>query len=160
NWLPGLPHLDSDGATAVRQFAESAFPAHPSIAFPLGGLTSQVPYEELSPVFYTHTGSEFTVATPCEVLKHAQHLVQRSFHRQGLLVEQRHVVRALLQLRLASHARAVFALILLSRDLRVLDFIEMFYGTTDDVVVHSREVVREVLKRNAASVIAARNDPT
>jgi DNA repair protein RadC len=160
NWMPGLPHLDGDAATAVRRFAASTFPPYTSRADTVAACGTPAPYEDFTPVFYAHNGSEFRVASPLEILVHAQHLISRSFHRKGPLIDQPHLVRALLHVQLGAHLHSVFALVLLSKDLRLLDFVEVFNGTTDHVVVHTREVVRETLKRNAAAVIAARSDPT
>ena len=43
---------------------------------------------------------------------------------------------------------------------RLIDYLEVFHGTTDHVVVYAREVVRAALERNAGAVIVARNDLT
>src|SRR5262245_22227209 len=113
--VAGLPNLDGDGATAVRRFAESAFPVYASVPWTPVSYRTPVAYEEFTPVFYMHDGSEFRVASPRELLVQAQHLISRSFHRKGRLIDQPHVVRALLQVQLAAHPRAVFALVLLTR---------------------------------------------
>jgi DNA repair protein RadC len=119
-----------------------------------------VPYEEYTPVLYAHDGSGFHVASPEQILVQAQHLVERQFHRKGLLVNQSHIVRALLQLKLGAHPRAVFAAFLLTKHHHLIDYVEIFNGTTDRVVIHMREVLREVLKRHAEAVVVARSDPT
>jgi DNA repair protein RadC len=71
-----------------------------------------------------------------------------------------HALRALLHVQLAAHPRVVFAAILLTRRWRLIDYVELFNGTTDHVVVHARVVVQEVLRRHAEAVIVARSDPT
>ena len=112
------------------------------------------------PVLYAHDGAGFHVASPEQVLVHAQHLVQRQFHRDGPLVNQPHIVRAMLQLKLGAHPRAVFAAFFLTKNYHLLDYVELFSGTTDKVVIYMREVLRAALQRNAEAVIAARSDPT
>jgi hypothetical protein len=100
------------------------------------------PYEEYTPVLYAHDGSGFRVASPQQILVQAGHLVERHFHRNGLLVNQPHTVRALLQLKLASHPRSVLAAFFLTKRRHLIDYVELFNGTTDRVVVHMREVMR------------------
>jgi RadC-like JAB domain/Uncharacterized protein conserved in bacteria (DUF2188) len=100
------------------------------------------------------------VASPRQILEQAQRLVSARFHRKRLLIDQPHVVRALLQVRLAAHPRVVFAALFLDRRLRLLDYVELFTGALDQVVIHPREVIREALRTNAAGVIVARNDPS
>jgi hypothetical protein len=75
-------------------------------------------------------------------------------------VNQPHIVRAMLQLKLGAHPRAVFAAFFLTKNYHLLDYVEIFNGTTDKVVVHMTEVLRAALQRNAEAVIAARSDPT
>ena len=43
---------------------------------------------------------------------------------------------------------------------RILAVEELFFGTIDGASVHPREVVRECLKHNAASVIFVHNHPS
>ena len=117
-------------------------------------------YEHYTPVLYAHDGSGFHVASPEQVLVQAQHLVERQFHRGGALIKQPHIVRALLQLKLGAHPQAVFACFFLTKRYELIDYVEIFNGTTDKVTVHMREVMREALKRHAEAVIAARGDPT
>jgi DNA repair protein RadC len=149
--VAALPHLDEDSATAVRRFAESAFIACP------GPPTRD---EYCSPILYTHDGTGFRVASPLRVLEQARLLIHQRFHDKAPLLDQPRLVRALLQVQLAAHPNAVFAALFLNRRLHLIDFVEIFHGTIDHVLVHPREVLRETLRRNAEAVIAARNDPS
>ena len=54
----------------------------------------------------------------------------------------------------------VFACLLLDNRHRVITFEELFRGTIDGASVHPREVVRLVLRFNAAAVILAHNHPS
>ena len=54
----------------------------------------------------------------------------------------------------------VFACLLLDNRHRVIAFEELFRGTIDGASVHPREVVRLVLRFNAAAVILAHNHPS
>ena len=54
----------------------------------------------------------------------------------------------------------MFCLILADSRHRLLARVELFRGTIDGASVHPREVVKEVLKHNAAAVILAHNHPS
>ncbi len=56
--------------------------------------------------------------------------------------------------------REVFAVLFLDGRHRVIDYQEMFSGTTDGTEVHPREVVRAALLCNAAAVLVAHNHPS
>jgi DNA repair protein RadC len=61
---------------------------------------------------------------------------------------------------LADLPHEVFAMILLNQKHGVLSYREMFRGTISASSVHPREIVKEVLKENAAAVILAHNHPS
>ncbi|WP_159566837.1 RadC family protein [Budvicia diplopodorum] len=61
---------------------------------------------------------------------------------------------------LSQRDREVFIVMFLDNQNRVLYHKEMFTGTFNCVEVHPREIVREALKSNAASVILAHNHPS
>jgi DNA repair protein RadC len=54
----------------------------------------------------------------------------------------------------------VFACLFLDNKHRVIKFEELFYGTIDAASVYPREVVKRVLKYNAAALILAHNHPS
>lgn len=67
---------------------------------------------------------------------------------------------AYLRARLRPLPYEVFVVLFLDNRHRVLGIEEMFRGTLDGASVHPREVVREVLRYNAAAVILAHNHPS
>lgn len=69
-------------------------------------------------------------------------------------------VRRFLSSRLRDRQREVFALMLLDNQHRLLGYEEPFEGTLDSASVYPREVVKLVLKSNAAAVILAHNHPS
>ena len=69
-------------------------------------------------------------------------------------------VRDYLRLQLATRECEIFAVLFLTNRHRVIDFQEMFRGTIDGASVHPREVVKEVLRHNAAAVILCHNHPS
>ena len=64
------------------------------------------------------------------------------------------------QAQLRDRPREVFALLLLDNQHRVIQFVELFYGTLDSASVWPREIVQIALKHNAAAVILAHNHPS
>ena len=69
-------------------------------------------------------------------------------------------VRDYLRLRLGDRPHAVFAVVFLDTQHRVIETLEMFRGTLSQTSVYPREVVIEALARNAAAVILAHNHPS
>ena len=70
------------------------------------------------------------------------------------------LTREYLQAQLRDRPREVFALLLLDNQHRVIQFVELFYGTLDSATVWPREIVQIALKHNAAAVILAHNHPS
>ena len=68
--------------------------------------------------------------------------------------------RRYLRLQLAEREAEVFCVLFLTNRHRVIAFTEMFRGTIDGASVHPREVVKEVLRHNAAAVILCHNHPS
>ena len=68
--------------------------------------------------------------------------------------------RRFLASRLRHLPHEVFACLFLDNRHRVIGFEELFRGTIDGASVHPREVVRHVLRVNAAAVIFAHNHPS
>lgn len=68
--------------------------------------------------------------------------------------------RNYLKLKIGRYEHEVFGCLWLDNRNRVIAFSEMFRGTIDGASVYPREVVKEALKHNAASVIFAHNHPS
>ncbi|PHS73225.1 MAG: hypothetical protein COB22_02915 [Cycloclasticus sp.] len=65
-----------------------------------------------------------------------------------------------LKSQLAHQKREVFGCLHLDTKHQVITFEELFFGTIDSANVHPREVVKSILKHNAAAVIFAHNHPS
>jgi DNA repair protein RadC len=65
-----------------------------------------------------------------------------------------------LELKLGDSEREVFAVMLLNSQHQLLDYKEIFFGTINAASVYPREIVKAVLKANAAAVILAHNHPS
>lgn len=70
------------------------------------------------------------------------------------------MTREFLQSQLSGLEREIFMVIFLDNRNRVLKHSRLFSGTLSHVEVHPREIVREVIKVNAAGVILAHNHPS
>ena len=80
--------------------------------------------------------------------------------RRGDALNSPAMVKDYLRLQLRGHEREVFLVVFLDAQNRVLASEEMFAGTLTQTSVHPREVVKQALERNAASVIFAHNHPS
>ena len=69
-------------------------------------------------------------------------------------------VKNYFQIRLCENRREVFCVMFLSTKNHVIDCIDMFTGTIDSAAVSIREILSEVLRLNASSIIVAHNHPS
>ena len=65
-----------------------------------------------------------------------------------------------LAVQMRDYTREVFSVLLLDSRHQLLAYHELFHGTIDVTSVHSREVVKLALEKNAAAVIIAHNHPS
>ncbi|MPW31887.1 DNA repair protein RadC [Agarivorans sp. B2Z047] len=93
------------------------------------------------------------------VLDQAASILQQRFHREGVFTNSE-TVKHYLKLQLSHYEQEVFALMLLDSQHRLIEFKSLFYGTVNSASVYPREVVKSVLKANAAAVIFAHNHPS
>jgi len=70
------------------------------------------------------------------------------------------MVRDYLASKLRHQPREVFALLLLDSQHRLIHYNELFFGTINAAPVYPREIVKLVLRHNAAAVILAHNHPS
>ncbi len=66
----------------------------------------------------------------------------------------------LCETKLVAYAHEVFAVALLDSQNRLIEFVELFSGSVSSANVYPREVLKLVLKYNAASVIFSHNHPS
>lgn len=78
--------------------------------------------------------------------------------QRGLLGARSH--RGFLLSELVARQYEVFALVLLDKRGRLIEYVEAARGTQDIVNIYPREIVRLALRRNASSVILAHNHPS
>ncbi len=79
---------------------------------------------------------------------------------EGAVIDSPETTRRFLQAQLRESGQEVFAVLFLDQRHRVLAFERLFFGTINQSAVHPREVVKAVLRHNAAAVILAHNHPS
>ena len=103
---------------------------------------------------YVRESGLYREATAEETLLAARQAIAKRF-RRGATLSSPGLVREYLRIAFATLDHEVFCILLLDTHHRLLSFQEMFRGTLDSAAVFPREVVKEVLKCNAAAVIFA-----
>ncbi|GAB2852852.1 DNA repair protein RadC [Pseudoduganella ginsengisoli] len=78
----------------------------------------------------------------------------------GVALNSPHAVKQYLRLSLSRQPYESFHVLFLDVKNRLIDACELFRGTLSHTSVYPREVVREALHRNAASVMLAHNHPS
>jgi len=80
--------------------------------------------------------------------------------RLGCALDAPEATRRFLVAQLRDRPYEVFCCLFLDNRHRLIAFEEIFRGTIDSASVHPREVIRQALTHNAASVIVAHNHPS
>lgn len=102
---------------------------------------------------------DYRPATAEEVLSAARQVLGRRV-RRGTSFTSPRVARDFLRVRLGMLEFEVFAVVMLDAQHRLIEYVELFRGTIDSAAVYPREVVKEVLARNAAAVLFAHSHPS
>jgi DNA repair protein RadC len=97
--------------------------------------------------------------TALQILESAANIIAEKYVRQDVFANVQ-ATKDYLTYKLAAHEREVFAVLLLDSQHRLIEFQELFFGSIDTASVYPREVVKAVLKANAAAVIFAHNHPS
>ena len=80
--------------------------------------------------------------------------------RRGAALTSPHKVREYLSMRLGFLDYEIFAVILLDRRHRVIEYLELFRGTIDGASVHPREIVKLALEKGASACLLIHNHPS
>jgi DNA repair protein RadC len=94
-----------------------------------------------------------------EVLEQARRVLAQRV-RRGATMSSPQVVKDFLRLHIGLLEHEVFTVLFLDAQNRLVALKEMFRGTVSQTAVYPREVVKEALAFNAASVILAHNHPS
>ena len=98
-------------------------------------------------------------ASADQILEAARQVIDRKMQR-GTEFSSPATVKEYLRTKLAGFDHEIFAILFLDTRHRLIEYVELFRGTIDGAEVHPREVVKEALQHNAATVIFAHNHPS
>ena len=113
-----------------------------------------------TPALYVRSRTRrYEQAKPEQVLEAAQLIVDARMQR-GMSFIDPDATCDFFRDKLASREREVFVAAMLDTRHRLIDYVELFFGTLDGAEVHPREVVKHALRQNAAAVIVAHNHPS
>ena len=101
----------------------------------------------------------YAPATPEQILVAAQGIVAARAQR-GMSFTEPRTACDFFRDKLGGQEREVFAAVMLDTRHRLIEYVELFFGTIDGAEVHPREVVRQALRCNAAAVIVSHNHPS
>lgn len=94
------------------------------------------------------------------ILAHAAQILESRIKHDPVDLASSRYAKQWLRSKLAGHEREVFLVVHLDKQHRLIEAEELFYGTLDGSMVHPREVVKSVLKRNAGAVLFVHNHPS
>ena len=101
----------------------------------------------------------YELAKPEDILVAAQQIVDARMQRGASFTDPT-AAREFFRDKLGGLEREVFAVAMLDTRHRLIEYVELFFGTLDGAEVHPREVARHALRVNAAAVILAHNHPS
>jgi DNA repair protein RadC len=104
---------------------------------------------------YIREGDVFREAGARDVIDRAQALIAQRYRTGAPALSAPNRTREFLRLKLGALDYEVFSVLFLDKRHRLIEYVELFRGTIDGASVHPREVVKEALARNAASLILA-----
>lgn len=92
-------------------------------------------------------------------LEMARRNLQEVLTRENILNNTQETQQFLLA-KLRHYEREVFACLLLDSKLRMISFVELFFGGIADAMIYPREIIKCALQHNAAAIIFAHNHPS
>lgn len=101
----------------------------------------------------------YNLATPDQILDAAQQVIRQKTKRGADFKNPSSAAQFLIP-KMAELEHEVFVVMFLDVRHHLIEYSEMFRGTYNSAQVHPREVVKEALRFNAASVILAHNHPS
>ncbi|WP_436977082.1 RadC family protein [Pseudomonas alabamensis] len=94
------------------------------------------------------------------IVDQAKTILMRHLAKPGAYLQSPEAVRCYLELELAGEQNEVFCVLFLDTQHRVLTFKRLFQGSISTASIHTRVIVQEALKCNAAAMICAHNHPS
>ena len=110
-------------------------------------------------LYTTNSEGHYLEASTDAIIQSARALLNQRI-RRGTSLSNPRQIHDYLSVRFGEFEHEVFAVLLLDNRHRLIEFVELFRGTIDGASVHPREVVKLVLKKNAAAVIFCHPHPS
>jgi DNA repair protein RadC len=112
------------------------------------------------PSLYIRVGGKYELLPDNVLLKHVRKWAGERLRSCTQVLDRAELVEAFLLSKLAARKYEVFALVLLTKRSRLIEYVEVARGTLDITNVYCREVVRLALHHNASAAIFAHNHPS
>lgn len=97
--------------------------------------------------------------TENQVLDAAAEILACKYVRDGAFTSSQ-ATKDFLRFKLGKYEREVFSVMLLDCQHKLIDYVELFFGTINSAAVYPREVVKLALLENAAAVLLCHNHPS
>lgn len=97
--------------------------------------------------------------TENQVLNAAAEILACKYVRDGAFTSSQ-ATKDFLRFKLGKYEREVFSVMLLDCQHKLIDYVELFFGTINSAAVYPREVVKLALLENAAAVLLCHNHPS
>jgi DNA repair protein RadC len=111
-------------------------------------------------LFIQNEQGQYTPATSKMIIKEGRCRTRAALKKGTDYIGSTEDAKEAISTLLIKKQQEVFGCLFLDCNHRIIKWTEMFFGTIDSTVVHPREVVKEALRLNAASVVLAHNHPS
>lgn len=102
---------------------------------------------------------QYLPASADQILDAARQVIDARMPK-GMLFTAPGDVKDYLRTKLGGYDHEVFAVMLLSAEHRLIDYVEMFHGTISQASVYPREVVKLALRHHAAALVMSHGHPS
>jgi DNA repair protein RadC len=102
---------------------------------------------------YVRDGDAYRAADTHDIIGSAKALIAQRYRTGAPVFSSPDRTREFLTLKLGGLEYEMFAVLALDNRHRLIEYIELFRGTVDNTTIHPREVVKELLRLNAAAAI-------
>lgn len=111
-------------------------------------------------LFIQNEQGQYVPAPSKTIIKEGRSRTRATLKRGTDYIGSTEAAREAISTLLVKKENEVFGCLFLDAKHRIIKWTEMFFGTIDSTKVYPREVVKEALRVNAASVILAHNHPS
>lgn len=112
-----------------------------------------------NPLFMCEVQGNYVAASDEMIIEAAKEIIERKMTR-GKQLNSPEIVKEYLRSQLSALDHEVFMVLYVDTQMRLIDHHILFRGTINSTSVYPRELLKEVLKRNAAGVFIAHNHPS